>query len=142
MAFRLRGDPAVGSRCRVSVLLGILLVSGGCAMGTRSGDLGVLPGGERLVTLVVTEDRTVVGRECPVALGHVLGCQTSRKVSVAEGSDVRVVKIVRYTDRVPSALAFEIDIHELCHAIAALQPIPDPCHAGNGGVAATVRPAR
>jgi hypothetical protein len=111
-------------------------------MGTRSAALGDLPGGERLVTLVVTEDRAVVGRECPVSLFPILGCQTSRKLSTADGSDVRVVKIVRYTDRVPSALAFEIDIHELCHAVAALQPIADPCHAGNGGVAANVRTDR
>jgi hypothetical protein len=26
------------------------------------------------------------------------------------------------------------DVHELRHAIAALQPIDDPCHADNGGV--------
>jgi hypothetical protein len=30
-------------------------------------------------------------------------------------------------------MAFEIDIHELCHAVAALQPIEDPCHVGNRG---------
>jgi hypothetical protein len=111
-------------------------------MGTRSAGLGVMPGGERLVTLVVTEDRAVVGRECPISLAPILGCQTSRKVSTADGSEVRVVKIVRYTDRVPSALAFEIDIHELCHAVAALQPIADPCHVENGGVAVNVRADR
>ena len=45
----------------------------------------------------------------------------------------RAVKIVRYTDRLPSEMAFEIDLHELCHVVAALQPIADPCHNGNGG---------
>ena len=122
----------------------LALASAGCAAGTRSAGLGLLPGGERLVTLVVSEDPTLVGRECPEAIGgRVLGCQTSRRVPLAEGADVRVVKIVRYTDRVPSALAFEIDIHELCHAVAALQPfIRDPCHAENGGMASTARAAR
>jgi hypothetical protein len=86
---------------------------------------------------VVTEDPAVVRGECPPNFGHgaVLGCQTSRQVDLIGGKSIRVVKIVRYTDRVPSALAFEIDIHELCHAIAALQPMDDPCHVGNGGIA-------
>jgi hypothetical protein len=35
---------------------------------------------------------------------------------------------------VPSALAIEIDVHELCHVVAALQSIEDPCHLGNNGV--------
>ena len=118
-----------------------LLASTGCAIGTRTGGLGTLPGGERLVTLVVTEDTATVGRECPLAMGRVLGCQTSRRVPLSEGTDAKVVKIVRYTDRVPSELAFEIDLHELCHAVAALQPIKDPCHAENGGVAHTRRPS-
>ena len=121
----------------------MVLASAGCAAGTRSGGLGLLPGGDRLVTLVVSEDPSLVGRECPETIGgRVLGCQTSRRVPLAEGADVRIVKIVRYTDRVPSALAFEIDIHELCHAVAALQPINDPCHAENGGMASTARAAR
>jgi hypothetical protein len=46
---------------------------------------------------------------------------------------VQAMKIVRYTDSLPSALAFEIDAHELCHAIASLQPIADPCHVDNYG---------
>ena len=132
----------LGSRFGFIALIGIVLASAGCAAGTRSAGLGLLPGGERLVTLVVSEDASVVVRECPPALGNVLGCQTSRRVPLTEGAEARVVKIVRYTDRIPSELAFEIDIHELCHAVAALQPIPDPCHAENNGVAATVRAAR
>ena len=47
---------------------------------------------------------------------------------------VQLVKIVRFTDAMPSSLSLEIDVHEICHAIAALQPIDDPCHADNGGV--------
>jgi hypothetical protein len=44
------------------------------------------------------------------------------------------VKIVRYTDALPSRMAFEIDAHELCHAIASVQGIADPCHAENHGL--------
>jgi hypothetical protein len=114
-----------------------LTLASGCATATRSGDLGVLPRGERLVTLIISEDPTVVRDECPLDFRHgtVVGCQTSREIDVGDGQTVRAVKIVRYTDLAPSALAFEIDIHELCHAIAALQAIADPCHDGNGGMA-------
>jgi len=31
-------------------------------------------------------------------------------------------------------MAFEIDAHELCHAIAAVQSIEDPCHAVDHGI--------
>jgi hypothetical protein len=56
-------------------------------------------------------------------------------VAVTGGSPVRAIKIVRYAETVPSAVTFEIDAHELCHAIASLQLFKDhPCHAGNGGV--------
>jgi hypothetical protein len=104
--------------------------------GTRSGHLGILPRDEQLVTLVVSEDPAIVRGACPwnVAHGNVLGCQTSRKGELADGRSVRAVRIVRFTDRLPSPMAFAIDIHELCHAVAALQRIDDPCHTGNGGV--------
>ena len=121
----------------VWTLLGITIALTGCATtGTRSGHLGILPRDEQLVTLVVSEDAAIVRGECPrnVAHGNVLGCQTSRNVALPDGRSVRVVKIVRFTDRLPSPMAFEIDIHELCHAVAALQGIDDPCHTGNGGV--------
>jgi hypothetical protein len=123
------------ARRTILALLAAVLASG-CATSTRSGALGALARGEHLVTLVVTEDRMVVRAEClPYFTDpYLLGCQLSRAVELGEGRSVRVVRIVRYTDRVPSALAFEIDIHELCHAVAALQPIDDPCHVGNEGV--------
>jgi hypothetical protein len=127
----------VSARAIVGLLVCIAVAAAGCATtGTRSGHLGVLPADEQLVTLVVSEDSTVVRGECPLGLAHgnVLGCQTSRMVALPDGRSVRVVKIVRFTDRLPSAMAFEIDIHELCHAVAILQGIDDPCHAGNGGV--------
>ena len=86
--------------------------------------------------LVVSEDPEVVRRECRSvqASGPVVGCQLSWPVALPDGGPVRVVKIVRYTDSLPSAMAFEIDMHELCHAVAVLQSIEDPCHIGNGGV--------
>ena len=121
----------------VFTLLGIAMALTGCATtGTRSGHLGVLPRDEQLVTLVVSEDAAIVRGECPlnVANSNVLGCQTSRTVELPDGRSVRVVKIVRFTDRLPSPMAFAIDIHELCHAVAALQGIDDPCHMENGGV--------
>ena len=106
----------------------------GCATATRVARMGPLAGDHVLVTLVVTEDREVVSRECAniLALGPILGCQKSWAVP-GSPVPVRAVKIVRYTDSIPSPLAFEIDAHELCHAIAALQGMEDPCHSGNNG---------
>jgi hypothetical protein len=111
------------------------LVAAGCA-GTRAASFGPLPGNEALVTLVVSEDADVVRRECqdlPTPT-KILGCQTSRSVRLPKGDTVRAVKIVRFTDSLPSAMAFEIDVHELCHAIASVQGVADPCHGDNGGV--------
>jgi hypothetical protein len=131
-------DAVVRCRRTALILVSSILALTGCAAttGTRTGQLGPLSDHQHLVTLVVTEDTTVVRSECPfmLAAGSILGCQTSREVKTSGGSATRVVKIVRFTDRLPSAMAFEIDIHELCHAVAALQPIDDPCHVGNGGV--------
>jgi len=119
----------------LAVMVGVLgLIAGGCAS-TRTGELGLLPSRDPLVTLVVSQQHAVVARECPqrVTATPIMGCQTSRPVALPEGQTARVVKIVRYTDSLPSEMAFEIDLHELCHAVAALQPIRDPCHDGNGG---------
>jgi hypothetical protein len=116
------------------VALGLLLA--GCATSTKTMQMGPLGNGNRLVTVVVSEDRGVVSRECvniPSA-GPVLGCHVWRRVIAPGIGAVQLVKIVRFTDVMPSALALEIDVHELCHAIAALQPITDPCHVDNGGI--------
>ena len=115
-------------------LVGVALLLTGCAT-TRMMQMGVLPQGRHLVTLVVTEDRDVVRDECRSvpASGTLLGCHLWHRVSLPEAGEVQLVKIVRYTDALPSPFALEIDVHELCHAIAALQPIADPCHADNGG---------
>ncbi len=128
--------PRPSSLARPMAVLAALVLLTGCAAGTRSASLGVLPRDERLVTLVVSEDLTVVRRECPFAMpvGSVLGCQTSRLVTLPDGTQIRTVKVVRYADGLPSALSFEIDVHEMCHALAAVQGIEAPCHVGNGGV--------
>jgi hypothetical protein len=119
----------------VLLLLAPGIVLSGCAS-TRITSVGMLSNGEPLVTLVVSEDRQVVRRECQdvPALGPLLGCHRARVVPLASGVAVRTVKIVRYTDVLPSSLAFDIDAHELCHAIASLQAIDDPCHGEDGGV--------
>jgi hypothetical protein len=104
--------------------------------GSRPRGLGQSSGGGSLVTLVVTEDLNVVRRECAgvPAKGQILGCHIARPVATAGLSPIRAMKIVRYAETAPSPATFEIDAHELCHAVAALQFMKDPCHDGNGGV--------
>ena len=99
--------------------------------------MGLLENNERLVTLVVTEDKSLIEDHCrgAAAVGPILGCQITRSSTLPDGNQVRLIKIVRYTDALPSAMAFEIDLHELCHAIATLQSsVPDPCHTENQGL--------
>jgi hypothetical protein len=121
---------------RSLALIGSLLLMTGCATSTRTASIGPLPTTEPLVTLIVSDDRRVIERECRdvPALGPVLGCSMWRTVRVDTRNEVKVMKVVRYADSLPSALALEIDIHELCHVVAALQSIDDPCHVGNNGV--------
>jgi hypothetical protein len=59
------------------------------------------------VTLIVSDDRGVVERECREvrALGPVLGCSIWRTVQPDGKTDVKMMKVVRYTDAVPSALS-------------------------------------
>ena len=118
----------------------LLLIAGlialtGCATGTRVVQLGPLTPSDSLITLVVTEDKAVVSQECRDvhATGQVLGCQKSWPVVTKNPLPVRAMKIVRYTDALPSEMAMEIEAHELCHAVASLQLITDPCHVGNDG---------
>ena len=64
-------------------------------------------------------------------------CQLAKSNSALSTSElvpVRSMKIVRYAESLPSAVTFEIDAHELCHAIAAVQSIEDPCHAVDHGI--------
>ena len=120
------------------MLLGAMALFTGCA-GTRVAQLGTLPGQQPLVTLVISQDRAVVERECQpaLAIGPIMGCQTSRVVTLADGMAARAIRIVRYTDALPSTLALGIEIHELCHAVASLQSLADPCHVGNDGLLQT-----
>ena len=131
----MRLAPHDDMRSRLAAMtLGAVLLAG-CAS-TSTMQMGVLPHGQKLVTVVVSEDRAVVDRECAgvPATGRLLGCHLWRRVTLPGGGDVRLITIVRYTDSLPSTLSLEIDVHELCHAIASLQAIADPCHADNGGV--------
>src|SRR5215467_10577273 len=75
----------------VLVMSSLALV--GCAS-TRFAEVGAVGNGERLVTLVVSEDRQVVHQECRdvPALGPVLGCQKSRSIALPNGVEVRAVK--------------------------------------------------
>lgn len=124
------------SRRAVVLLTSLLLLLAGCAKSTRMARMGALPSMEPLVTLIVSDDRRVVERECRdvPAVGPVLGCSMWRTVRVDGTRDVKLMKVVRYADSLPSELAIEIDVHELCHVVAALQSIDDPCHVGNDGV--------
>jgi hypothetical protein len=132
-----RSEGVAGSRAALAVVVLLACIVAGCATGTRSGRLGHLGVDESLVSLLVSEDPGIVRHECPLAAvaGNVLGCQTSRTVALPTGGTARAVRIVRYTDRLPSPLAFEIDLHELCHAVATVQGLDDPCHIGNEGIA-------
>jgi hypothetical protein len=125
----------IARRWSLTFLLLSLAMLAGCA-GTRVARIGALPDREPLVTLVISQDRQVVERECQPALaaGPVLGCQSSRALTLPGGVRARAIKIVRFTDALPSTMALDIEAHELCHAIASLQAIDDPCHAGNDGI--------
>ena len=119
-----------------ALFFGLAVLLAGCGTSTRIMQMGPLADGARLVTVVVSEDHAVVRQQCAdiPAAGPILGCHLWRKVSGPGGTPVQLIKIVRFTDALPSALALEIDVHELCHAIAALQPIDDPCHTDNQGI--------
>src|SRR2546421_9246467 len=68
------------------VALGLLLA--GCATSTRVVQMGPLGNGDRLVTVVVSEDRAVVRQECvniPSA-GPILGCHLWRKITGPGGT--------------------------------------------------------
>ena len=96
--------------------------------------MGPLPDSTPLVTMMVSEDLSVVEHECGAVMRAASGgCERFSPITLAGGVLVRAVRIVRHADSLPSAMAFEIDVHELCHAVAAVQPIDDPCHRGNGG---------
>ncbi len=132
---------AQARRGLVMVLVGLVVLLAGCAT-TRNAQFGPLSTGEPLVILVVTGDLEVVTRECaPIrSERQILGCEITRLVTLPNQTVVRALKVVRYTDALPSAMAFEIDAHELCHVVVSFQAIADPCHNGNGGVLQTGMP--
>lgn len=119
-------------------LLLIALLLSGCAASTQVIRYGAVVPEAHLVTLVVTESLEVTQAECKDAAHPVgmtlLGCQSMQLLAAPSGEPfVRAVRIVRYTDFLPSQMALEIEAHELCHVAAALQFIEDPYHTGNNG---------
>lgn len=122
-------------RLKASALMLAAVALSGCASGTMVARFGPLAEGRSLLTLVVSEDLDVVRRECATvrATGQILGCHINMPALAVSMRPVRSVKIVRYAESMPSAVTFEIDAHELCHAVAALQLVEDPCHIGNNG---------
>ena len=126
---------------RIAAVTATAFTLSGCATSTLIARFGPLPGGRDLLTLLVTDDMGVVRQACAEVRTkrQVLGCQTSTPVHRIGGLPVRAIKIVRYAETLPSALTFEIDAHELCHAIASLQLLTDPCHDGNDGVLQAAR---
>lgn len=116
------------------------LLFAGCAGSTRVAEFGPLADRHHLVRIVVSEDRDLIERECRGALapGPIYGCQIARPVTTIGQQPARAVTIVRYTDHLPSALALEIETHEVCHAIASVQGLADPCHVGNNGLLRSV----
>ncbi len=121
---------------QVATMIAAALTITGCGTTTQMARFGPLPGGSSLLTLVVSEDLQVVKRECAgvIAHGQIMGCQIARPVNGGGELPIRAIKIVRYAETAPSPMTFEIDAHELCHAVASLQLLKDPCHQGNGGV--------
>src|SRR5207245_6967038 len=82
----------------LSTVLVLGIVLSGCAS-TRIAEVGTLPNGERLITLVVTENRQVVHRQCQdvPALGPVLGCQTRQALARPTRAALRDGKPAIYT---------------------------------------------
>jgi hypothetical protein len=118
----------------IALLVVLLFLLSACATPvTRTAQFGPLPNGQNLVTLVVSKEPAEVQRQCGATV-VTSGCRSFQPVTLPGGVVAQAVRIVRYVDPLPSDLAFEIDIHELCHAVAGVQPILDPCHEGNRGV--------
>ena len=118
----------------IALLVAAMFLLSACATPvTRTARFGPLPDGRNLVTLVVSRERAEVERQCG-ATTATSGCRSFQPVTLQGGVVAQAVRIVRYVDPLPSDLALEIDIHELCHAVAGVQPILDPCHQGNRGV--------
>jgi hypothetical protein len=72
------------------------------------------------------------------------GCASTRVGAVGRlSNDEWLVTLVVTEDRkrvdersiqtLPSAMAFEIEVHGRCHAVAGLQAMRDPCHDEHGG---------
>ena len=124
------------SRTRQAVvLLAAMFSVVGCSTVTQTAHVGLLSNRESLVTLVVTEDQQVVARGCN-NIPRVQGCRHAGLSTLADGTVVRTVKIVRYTDTPPTAETFASEARQLCELIAALQSAPVSCHEMQASLAA------
>ena len=110
-----------------AMLVPLMLLIAGCSTVTHTAHVGLLSNRESLVTLVVTEDPSVVSRACN-DIPRVAGCRHAGLATLADGTIVRTVKIVRLTDAPPTATAFASEARQLCEVIAALQSAPVSCH--------------
>jgi hypothetical protein len=105
----------------------VMLAASGCASSALVANLGQLDD-TSLVTLIVTSDLRLVEKECAgvPATAPLMGCEVS--IPAIRGTvPVRAVKVVRYTETMPTALSFEIDARSLCHTVAALQLLTESC---------------
>ena len=118
-----------------TLLVPVMLLLVGCSTVTHTAHVGLLSNRASLVTLVVTEDQDVVSRFCN-DIPRVAGCRHAGLATLADGTILRTVKIVRYTDAPPTAAAFASEARQLCEVIAALQSAPVSCHEMHAGLAA------
>ncbi len=133
MASSIQAARLIGALGRVGTVMALVGLTAGCGAVTERIEFGPLTPTDALFTMIVTRDPRLIERECP-APRDPDGCFVWREVRTPGGTTVRAVRMVRVADTLPSPATFEIHAHELCHAIAALQPIADPCHIGNNGV--------
>jgi hypothetical protein len=116
------------SRTRpVALILAAMFSAVGCSAVTQTAHVGLLSNRESLVTLVVTEDQSVVARGCN-DIPRVQGCRHAGFSTLADGTVLRTVKIVRYTDAPPTPETFASEARQLCEVIAALQSASVSCH--------------
>ena len=106
----------------------------GCSTVTQTAHVGLLSNRESLVTLVVTEDQDVVSKACN-NIPRVAGCRHAGFTTLDDGTVLRTVKIVRYTDAPPTPATFASEAQQLCEVIAALQSAPVSCHQSHASLA-------
>ena len=109
------------------MILGAMLSVVGCSTVTQTAHVGLLSNRDSLVTLVVSEDSRVVSRACN-DIPRVAGCRHAGISTLPDGTVLRTVKIVRFTDAPPTPATFASEARQLCEVIAALQSMPISCN--------------